>query len=136
MKRLILTSLLLTAPALAAESPRTIDMTTVITDLRGKPIPDGTQVTSADPKCDNCTALTLGMVAATALLADRKDEPNLTAVDKAKRGVLAMKILGDKAAVLTAPQVSEIERLLNVWPPLIVAKALPLIDPATDLSGK
>lgn len=136
MKRLILVYPLLVVPALAAEAPRTIDMTTVITDLHGKPIPDGTQVTSADPKCENCTALTLGMVAATALLAERKDEPNLSAIDKAKRGVLAMKIVDDKAVVLTAPQVSEIERLLNVWPPLIVAKALPLIDPATDLSGK
>lgn len=134
----LLAFLALAAPVFAAEAlpPRTIDMTTPITDLHGKPLPDGSQATQDDPKCEKCTALTLGTVVASALLAERKDEPNLSAVDKAKRGVLAMRIVDDKAAVLTAPQVSEIERLLTVWSPLVVARALPLIDPATDLSGK
>lgn len=140
MKRqlILLSSLLFCAPAFATEAPaaRTIDMTTVITDLHGKPVPDGTQVTPDDPKCEKCAPLTLGTVIANALLADRRDEPNLSAIDKAKRGVLAMRIVDDTAAVLTAPQVSEIERLLNIWSPLVVARALPLIDPATDLSPK
>lgn len=136
MKRLILAALLLSVPAFAAEAPRTIDMTTVITDLHGKPLPDGSKATADDPKCEKCAPLTLGTVVASALLAERKDEPNLSTVDKAKRGVLAMRIVDDKAAVLTAPQVSEIERLLNAWSLLVVARALPLIDPATDLSGK
>ena len=135
MKYLFFGFALLASSAIAAEAPH-IDMMTVITDLHGKPIPDGSQATPADPQCQKCSPLTLGVVVATALLTDRKDEPNLSALDKAKRGLLAMRIVNDKAAALTAPQISEIERLLNVWPPLIVARALPLIDPATDLSGK
>lgn len=136
MKRIFFALSLLATPAFAAEAPRTIDMTTVITDLHGKPLPDGTQVTADDPQCTKCSPLTLGVVVASALLADRKDEPNLSAIDKAKRGALALRILNEKAAVLTATQASEITRLLTVWTPLVVARALPLIDPATDISGK
>lgn len=138
MKRLVLATLLLSTPVMAAEvpAPRTIDMTTVITDIHGKPIPDGSQITSDDPRCEKCTPLTLGTVVASSLLADRKDEPNLSTVDKAKRGTLAMRLIDDKEAVLTPPQITEIERLMTIWTPLVVARALPMIDPATDISGK
>jgi hypothetical protein len=136
MKQLILASLLLAASsALAAEppAPRTIDMTAVITDMHGKPLPDGAQASADDPRCEKCAPLTLGAVIASALLADRKDEPGVSTIEKAKRGSLAMRVIDDKAAVLNASQVADITRLLSVWSPLIIARAMPLIDPAVKL---
>jgi hypothetical protein len=140
MRLPVIALLLLTIPGVAlAEAPKpyTIDMTTVLKDLKGAPIPDSSQAVSVpgpDGKptmdCSKCGPLTLGDVVASALLMDRRDEPNLSTIDKAKRGYLAEKILGNKAVTLTGPQVTEIEKLLSAWPPLIVNDALPLIDPA------
>lgn len=135
-RRLVLAALLLALSAAAPDGARTIDMTAVIVGTDGKPLLDTTKQMPDDPKCDKCGSLTLGSVVAAALLADRKDEPSITAVEKAKRGVLALRLLDDKAATLTATQIADITRLLSVWPPLVVARALPLLDPAVDLSGK
>lgn len=136
IRALVVAALIASAPAFADTPVRTIDMTTVITDMHGKAIPDATQATADDSKCDKCGPLTLGTVVATALLADRKDEPNLATVDKAKRGALAVRILDDRAAVLTATQIAEVVRLLNIWSGLVVARAVPLLDPNIDLSDK
>lgn len=135
-RRLVLPALLLALTAAAPDGVRTIDMTAVIIGTDGKPLRDTTKQMPDDPKCDNCGSLTLGSVVAAALLADRKDEPGITSVEKAKRGVLALRLLDDKAATLNATQLADIERLLSIWPPLVVARALPLLDPAVDLSGK
>lgn len=144
----LIVALILPFAARGAEAPRTIDMTTIITDMHGRAIPDGSQaipligvdgkpVIGPDAKpetdCSKCGPLTLGTVVASALFTDRKDEPYLPSLDKGKRGALALRIVDDKAVVLTATQVAEIIRLLGIWSPLIVARALPLIDPATDI---
>lgn len=134
--RFVLAALLLSLSAAAPEAPRTIDMTAVINGTDGQPLKDTTKQLPDDPKCDNCGSLTLGSVVAAALLMDRKDEPNLSSVDKAKRGVLALRLLDDKTATLTAPQIADITRLMNIWPAIVVARALPMLDPAVDLSGK
>lgn len=133
-----LTALLIAGPAFAeTPKPPTIDMTTVLTDLKGAPIPDSSQA-GTDPECkkdlSKCAPLTLDTVVASVLLMDRKDEPNLTTLEKAKRGYLAREIMGNKAAVLTPAQVTDIEKLLSAWPPLIVNDALPLIDPTVKLA--
>ena len=134
MKRLIVALLILASPAFA-EEPRTIDMTVVLKDAAGKPIADMTQSTPEDPQCAKCCHLTLGRAAATALLVERqKEEPNLAAVDKAKRGALALYITDNPAAKLTAAQIAEIVRLMNIWPPLIVVRSIPLLDPNIDLT--
>lgn len=133
MRRLILAFSLFAAPALAAP-PATIDMTAPILDQHGKPAPDTSQVTPDDPKCEKCSPLTLGTVVSTALLTDRgRDEPNLSSIDKAKRGVLALRVLDNNAATLNAKELADVVRLLSIWPPLIVARALPLIDPNQDI---
>jgi hypothetical protein len=140
MFRVILAIACLTAlPALAAtpdaarpDGHHTIDMMTVMTDIHGKPIIDFSQVTPADPKCEKCGPLTLGTVVASALLTDKPAGPGqltMSAIDKAKHGILAMQLLDNKAAVLSAAEASEIIALLNVWSPLVVARAVPLIDP-------
>lgn len=132
-------ALLFATPALAQtpKPPVPVDMTTVLTDLKGAPIPDGSQAaTNAECKQDfqKCPPLTLGTVIASALLMDRKDEPNLSTIDKAKRGYLAKEVLDNKAVVLSPAQVTEIEKLLSVWSPLIINDALPLIDPTVKLA--
>jgi len=136
MKKIVLTAAILLAalPAMA-QAPRAIDMTIVLPDLHGKPLIDYAQRTADDPDCKKCGGLTLGEVVATALLTERKDEPNVTAVEKAKRGALAIKLVNNPAAVLTAAETSEIIPLLNVWMPLVVADAIAILDPALDIQS-
>lgn len=126
MRRLVFAFSLLATPALA------VDMTTVIHDQHGKPVTDTSQASAEDPTCKQCTSLTLGSVVAAALLADRKEE-NLSAIEKAKRGVLAMKVATGKDVSLNAKETADIVRLLSVWPPLVVSQAIPLIDPNQDI---
>lgn len=125
--------------AIAAEpvAPRTIDMTTVLTDQKGKPIADATLVTPDDPNCSKCAPLTLGAAVATALLSERRDEPVLTpSIEKAKRAALAMRLLDNPAALLTAKETADIIRLMNIWGPIVVLRALSILDPNLDVSDK
>jgi hypothetical protein len=122
--------------AFAAEPARSIDMTTILLDQKGKPIPDATQLTPDDPACAKCGPLTLGSAIATALLTERKDEPNVSSLDKARRAALALRLIDDKAATLTAKQTADIVRLMNLWGGIVVVRVLPILDPALDLSDK
>lgn len=133
MRRLILAFSLFATPALAAP-PATIDMTAPILDQHGKPAPDTSQVTPDDPKCEKCGPLTLGTVVSTALLTDRgRDEPNLSSIEKARRGVLALRVLDNNAAALNAKELADVVRLVAIWPPLICARAVPMLDPNQDI---
>lgn len=138
MIRAIALAAALLAPlaARAADPPRTIDMTTVLTDQKGRPIPDATMATAEDPACGKCGPLTLGAAVATALLTDRKDEPNLSSLDKAKRATLALRVVDNKAATLTAKETADIVRLMNIWGSIVVVRALPVLDPNLDLSDR
>lgn len=138
MRYIILAATLIAAPALAlgADPPRTVDMTTVLLDQKGKPIPDATMATPEDPKCDKCSPLTLGAAVATALLTDRKDEQFLSSIDKAKRATLALRLLDNKAATLTAKETADIVRLMNIWGGIVVVRSLPILDPNLDLTDK
>jgi hypothetical protein len=136
---IVTASLLLASPASspaagAAEAPRTVDMTQVVLDQKGDPVPDATQQTPDDPRCTKCGPLTLGAAIAVVLLIDHKDEPNINSLEKAKRAALATKILGNKEAVLTPQQVTEITKLMNIWTPIVISRVLPAIDPTVDLS--
>lgn len=132
--RLVILFLSCAFAASALADPRPIDMTTVLMGPDGVPLKDGAMGAADDPTCSRCGPLTLGRVVATALLTDRKDETGLSTLDKAKRGALALRLLDDKAAVLTSAQITEIVRLLNLWAPVVVARALPLLDPNLDLT--
>ncbi len=123
-------------PALTHAEPRTIDMTVVLLDQNGKPIPDATKVTPEDPSCSKCPPLTLGTAVATALLADHKEEATLSSIDKAKRATLALRLLDNKTAMLTAKETADIIRLLNVWGSIVVVRVVPALDPNLDLSDK
>lgn len=144
MRRLVLLlPLLLTTQAWAVDSapttppgPHPIDMTQVLTGPDGKPMTDSTKVTPEDPKCEKCGPMTLGTVVSMALLLDRKEDAQMDPVAKAKRGALGLAVLDNKAMVLTAAQIADITKLMSVWPPLVLARALPLLDPNLDLSPK
>jgi hypothetical protein len=139
MKHITLAALVIACTPALAQTPlpaRTVDMTTVLVDMNGAPLSDGSKVViGPDGKadCSKCGSLTLGAAVATALLTDRRDEQNLPAIDKAKRGALALKIMDDKASVLNPVQIEEIKRLLVIWSPLVLTRALPLIDPTVKL---
>jgi hypothetical protein len=139
MIRLALAAMLafpLAAFAVDPPAPRTIDMTAVLVDQKGKPIPDPTMATPDDPACAKCTPLTLGAAVATALLTERKDEQGLSTLDKAKRATLALRLLDSKAATLTAKETADIVRLMNVWGGIVVVRALPILDPNLDLTDR
>lgn len=136
MRKMLLAAVLCAvSTAVLAEPPkfRTIDMTTVMTDLRGHPIPDMSQATAADPQCLKCDSMTLGFVVATGLLTPGEDDARLSAVEKAKRAALGLRLLDQRAAVLTATESAEILKAMRGLPALYLLRAVPLIDPAADL---
>jgi hypothetical protein len=122
------------ASAPAPAGPRTIDMTQVVIDNKGKPVPDTSQITPDDPTCSKCQPLTVGSAIATALLMDHREEQNVSAIDKARRAALAMRIQNNTAVKLTPKEVVEISRLMNVWGAIVVVRVLPIIDPNVDLN--
>ena len=135
MKRLaLLLPLLFAMPAWADQRP--IDMTTVLMGADGKPITDTTKLTADDPRCEKCGPMTLGTVVGMALLLDRKEDAQMDPIAKARRGALALQIMDNKAAVLSAAQIAEITKLMSVWPPLVLARALPLLDPNLNLAAQ
>lgn len=136
IRSIVLVTILLAPLTVRAADPRTIDMTQVLTDQYGKPIPDATKVTPEDPTCAKCPPLTLGTAVATALLAEHKEEANLSSLDKAKRATLGLRLLDNKAAILNAKETADTIRLLNVWGSIVVVRAVPLLDPNLDLTDK
>jgi hypothetical protein len=139
MYRLILAASLLLpiaahAQAVPPQPPHTTDMTVVLLDLHGKPFPDPQFATKEDPQCEKCAHLTLGSAVATALCTDRRDEPALGAVEKAKRCALGLRLMTETKAALTAKEVADIEHVMSLWGGAVDAYALPLLDPNLDLS--
>lgn len=126
----------LALPALADEAKRGIDMTIVMTDVHGKAIPDVSMATKEDPTCTQCPALTLGEAIAVALLSEHPEERSLDAVEKARRGLLAQRIIDGAVKSLDASQRAKIIKMMSIWGPIVSAKALPLIDPDLDLTDK
>ena len=136
MRRFVLLLPLLIASHAWADGPRPIDMTTVLNGADGKPMVDSTKMTADDPRCDHCPPMTLGTVVSMALLVDRKEDAQMDPVAKARRGALGLSVIDNKSAVLTSAQIAEITRLMSVWPPLVLARALPLIDPNLNLAAQ
>jgi hypothetical protein len=134
-----LACLLLAFPAVARSAPPPppppflIDMTTVLLGLLGKPLVNPTLATKDDPDCARCD-LTLGAAIALSLCTDRQQDASEPALSKAKRCALGMALETQKAAVLTAPQIADIESRLGNWAPIVVTRIIPLIDPNVDLS--
>ena len=117
--------------AAAAPPGHTIDMTMVLQDEAGKPAKD-TLVSEAkgDRDCANCPNLTLGAAVAHSLFATYPDERELSGEDKWARARLAQRVKEDKAAALTANEVTLIKRLLaKAYGPIVLLQAYPVLDP-------
>ena len=106
-------------------------MTTGLLDAKGKPLPNPSGQTSEDPRCTKCDPLRLGDVVAYALFADgpRQDRVPLSSIEKARRGALALRVMDDPKAKLTAADLDMIVKSLDVWAPLVVVRAIALLDP-------
>ncbi len=135
-------ALLLPGLALAQVAPaRTVDMTTPIHDIDGGPFKDPSNKADDDPKCDKCPVMTVGEVIVRALYnANDSDNPTIKQDGEKlwKRGILAMRIKGDKAAVLTTEEVAQIKNLITrAYPfPLLISQIFPLLNPNDQPSSK
>lgn len=122
------------APALA--SAGTIDMTTALVDPMhgGKQFPDPNQAVltpTGQQDCTKCGPLTLGMAIATAMCAGTQEHgaSGGTPLQKAQDCSLGQRLIGDKAASLTAAQIKTIEDDMGIWSPAVGAQVIKLIDP-------
>jgi hypothetical protein len=122
--RYFLYALLLSAATLAgAQVKGTIDFTQPLHGLDGKPI-----LLTAEK---NSPAATLGDVAVNALESVTDQDRGLTGQVKFQRDELARHIYGNKHAVLSIEDVSLIkDRIGQVYGPLVVGAAWPLLDPS------
>lgn len=109
----------------------TVDMTTVLRDENGHPAKDALDCTDG-----KCPVLTLGRAASHALFARLpEDEKDPAQGDHAwARGVLAQRIRDDKAAKLSAEEISVIkQRLGEAYGAVIIMQAYPMIDPGAPV---
>ena len=135
MKTVIVVALSLVATAALAADAAKIDFTTVLNDQDGHPLEECIEpmanppLAPVDKACTKKQDITLGIVSTRALLTP---EQNLQPEDSQKRGQLALSVYRSAGAQLTAEEVALIKkRIAAVYGPLIVARAFPLLDPAT-----
>ncbi len=143
--RTLLFSLLLTSSAYA------VDFSLVLLDLRGDPILDESVHGPRDPvtkqftgpractmdeykaKPNECDALTLGAAAANALLWNDPDDSKIDEKEKRRRGNLADRVYHGGKFDLGVDDLALIKRLLSkLYGNLVVSRAIPLLDPATE----
>lgn len=120
MKTLI-ALLLLSSSALAA------DFSAIILDMDNEPILECTDAARDKPECKDKRPLTLGIVAARALL---MPEQNIKSEDSLKRGQLALNIYKASKLELTAEEIALIkQQIAKNFGPLVTARTFPMLDP-------
>lgn len=122
-----------TAAALAAEQPRKIDFSIILTDQDDQALYECVKpslATPADSKdCTEKRPITLGMVASRALNAG---EANMDLGESVRRGQLAINVAHSSGAELTVEEIALIKkRIAAVWSPIVTARAAAILDPAT-----
>lgn len=109
---------LLCSPACA------VDFSTVITDLNGLPMNDG----SPEKK-----VFTLGDAAVQALVTPYPDEPNVSATEKFRRAELASRIKNKPDTLMSVGETDLVKQLIGkAYSPIVVFRAWPLLDPSTS----
>lgn len=111
---------------------RAIDMTAVLHDETGRPGKDYFDHATLKPgeACTDCPPLTLGHAIAHALLSTLQGD-DASFEQKWARAVLAERIKDDPKATLSAAETGAIEkRLGQVYGPIVVYQAIPILDPA------
>lgn len=116
--------------AFAGDTPRKIDFTQLLLDADDHPFAECVKADPADKtKCAEEKQLTLGYVALQAL---NSPEQNITYSEAAKRGQLGLMVYRSNGAELTADEITLIKtQLPKRWSPLVVARAVPLLDPVS-----
>lgn len=113
-------------PCRAADAPRKIDFTVVLTDQDDRPLQECAE--PDDRECKVKRPITLGSIALRALSAQ---EQGLSPDESLKRGALAMSVYKASAAELSADEISLIKRqIAKIASPFIVARAFPILDPS------
>lgn len=114
-----------------AEEPRKINFTTVMLNQDDKPMLEC--VDDPPPKKDEACKVqqpvTLGMVVMRALV---MPEQGLAPDVSLKRGQLALHVYKSEDAILTAEEITTIKtQMAKIYSPLVIARAFPILDPAT-----
>ena len=126
----VVIALSLTVPVLA-EEPHKINFTSVLTDQDDQAMTEcaDNPAPKTDAECKVRHPVTLGMVVLRALV---MPEQGLAPEESLKRGQLALSVYKAEAAVLTAEDTALIKKqMAKVYSPLITARAIPILDPAT-----
>ncbi len=121
---------LMSSAAVADDAPRKIDFSQVLLDPDGKPL---TECVKSDPvdrtKCLEEKTMTLGWASMQAL---NVPEQNMVYTEATKRGDLGLKVYQSHGVVLTSDEITLIKtQLAKRYSPLVVARAVPLLDPAS-----
>lgn len=123
-------AILWSIPSIAADG-RKIDFTVVLTDADDQPIiecADPQNVDPSNPACKTKRPFTLGTAAERALVSP---EQGITPEESLMRGQLGLSVMHSAGATLTAEEVALIKkRIAANYPPLVVARTFPLLDPA------
>lgn len=130
MYKLILACWISVVPAAWADAPPTIDMTVLIVDEQGHTMKYQGEASADDPDCKKCSQLTLGKAISFALNTSFQDERNMPGDQRWARSILADRIRSEKAANLTAKEVSTIETVVEkLYSGQIIKQIVPRIDP-------
>lgn len=112
--------------ALAADAPKRIDFTQVITDQDDKPIVDCLKLKDDRSGCADEKTLTLGWVSMQAL---NLAEQGISYSDSLKRGTLALRVVKAADAELSEEEITLIKtQLAKRYSPLVVARAVPMLN--------
>lgn len=111
----------LATPAFAGQ----VNFAAVLTDQDGKPIKDADQ-----------RVLTLGRASMMALMQSYPDDIAASTEEKARRGVLALRVYTAGSVDVPAEDVVLIKKYIGkLYPPLIVVRALPLLEGKDTAAG-
>lgn len=114
-----------------ADEPRKINFTAVITNQDDKAMRECADdpAPKKDEECKVWQNVTLGMIVLRAL---SMPEQGLAPDVSLKRGQLALRVYKSEDAVLTAEEIASIKtQLAKMFSPLLIARAFPMLDPAT-----
>lgn len=127
--KMFLASLLVSSPAFA------LDCSTPLKSVDGSIAEDCAHITD-DGKCDKKVPLTLGRLAATALIQPKKPPPPLS--EQVIDGRLAQRIIDAQDCVLSTDEIVKIKNRIGElgFNPVIVANAVGLLDPDSVKDAK
>lgn len=118
------------SPADTVKKPP-VDLSKIVLDFTGKPVPDTTFVTPADPQCEKCAPLTLAGVLVRALISPLEEDKSGDPLQGLTRYMLAQRINATPSAVeLTTEEVVVLKRRIGrAWGPLVSGQTILAIDP-------